>query len=181
MKIFPAAAVFLIVPCLFVSGAALAEKADREKPVQIEAARVSIDERNKTQTFEGNVVLRQGTFELKGDRLVVHQQADGFQMGEASGNPATFRQKRDDSPEYIEGQAKRIQYDARDERARLYGDAKIHSGGDAIQAQYIEYDAMREKYFAANAPEEKSAGAQGRRVQVVLQPREKGKDDGAKK
>ena len=181
MKFSPTAAVFLFLPCLFATGAALAEKADREKPVQIEAARVSIDERNKTQTFEGNVVLRQGTFELKGERLVVHQQADGFQMGEASGNPATFRQKRDDSPEYIEGQAKRIQYDARDERARLYGDAHIHSGGDAIQAQYIEYDAMREKYFAANAPEEKSAGAQGRRVQVVLQPREKGKDDGAKK
>ena len=181
MKISPVAAVFLLVPGLFAAGAAFAEKADREKPVQIEAAQVRIDERNKTQTFEGNVVLRQGTFELKGDRLVVHQQADGFQMGEATGHPATFRQKRDDSPDYIEGQAKRIQYDARDERARLYGDAKIHSGGDAIQAQYIEYDAMREKYFAANAPEEKTGGAPRQRVQVVLQPREKGKDEGAKK
>lgn len=151
-----------------------ADRADRDQPVQIEAAQVHIDERNKTQTFEGNVILRQGTFELKGDRLVVRQEADGFQIGEATGKPATFRQKRDNSPDYIEGQAKRIEYNAREERARLFDQAQVRSGGDAIQAQYIEYDAILEKYFAATPPGKgKASGAQKDRVQVILQPRNK--------
>ena len=51
----------------------------------IEADRVSVDDRNKTHTFEGNVVLSQGTLSIRGDRLVVTQNDDGFQKGVATG------------------------------------------------------------------------------------------------
>ncbi|MFN4063412.1 MAG: LptA/OstA family protein, partial [Parazoarcus communis] len=40
---------------------ALAERADRDKPVDIEANRVTVDDRNKVHIFEGDVVLTQGT------------------------------------------------------------------------------------------------------------------------
>ena len=38
-----------------------AEKADREKPINLEADRISMDDVNKVQVFEGNVILTQGT------------------------------------------------------------------------------------------------------------------------
>ena len=59
--------------------AVLAEKADREKPINIEADRVSMDDINKVQVFEGNVVLIQGTMQLRTSKLVVTQDEDGFQ------------------------------------------------------------------------------------------------------
>ena len=63
----------LTVACLMIALAlpALAEKADREKPINIEADRVSLDDITKVQIFEGNVVLIQGTLQLRTNRLVV--------------------------------------------------------------------------------------------------------------
>ena len=50
---------------------AMAERADRTQPVNIEANKATVDERKKIHIFEGNVVLTQGTLEIRGDRLMV--------------------------------------------------------------------------------------------------------------
>ncbi|MDQ5915749.1 MAG: lipopolysaccharide export system protein LptA, partial [Pseudomonadota bacterium] len=54
----------------------LAEKADREKPITLEANRINVDDVKKVQVYEGNVVLTQGTLSIRTDRLVVTQDAD---------------------------------------------------------------------------------------------------------
>ncbi|MFI4923287.1 MAG: LptA/OstA family protein, partial [Burkholderiales bacterium] len=46
---------------LLVCSPALAERADRGKPVNVEADKVNVDDANKVSVFEGNVVLTQGT------------------------------------------------------------------------------------------------------------------------
>ncbi len=74
---------------------ALAEKADREKPTQVEANRMTSDEARRVSIFEGSVVLTKGTMQLSADRIVVRQDADGFQFATATGNPVKFRQKSD--------------------------------------------------------------------------------------
>ncbi|MBP8276802.1 MAG: lipopolysaccharide transport periplasmic protein LptA, partial [Propionivibrio sp.] len=50
---------------LALSFAAYAEKGDREKPINLEADRVSLDDINKVQIFEGNVVMTQGTMQIR--------------------------------------------------------------------------------------------------------------------
>jgi lipopolysaccharide export system protein LptA len=63
-------------------------------------------------------VLIQGTMELRTSRLVVTQDADGFQTAVATGGAnglARFRQKREGVDEYMEGEAERIEHDARSE------------------------------------------------------------------
>src|SRR5688572_12305450 len=74
---------------------AAAEKADRNKPVNLEADRVTIDDVKQLAVFEGNVVLTQGTLQIRGDRMEVRQDREGFKQGTTWGNPASFRQKRD--------------------------------------------------------------------------------------
>lgn len=154
-----------------VAPISLAAKSDREQPVNIEADRVVVDDRNKTHTFEGQVVLTQGSLEIRGDTMVVTQGADGFQTGIATGNAtrlATFRQRREGSDIFIEGEAERIEYDTRTERARLFNRARVSSGGDLVTGDFIEYDALTERYTASN-----TAGAQGDgRVRAVIQPRQ---------
>src|SRR5258707_15469599 len=86
----------LAICALMALGApALAEKADREKPINLEADRVSIDDAKQTALFEGNVLLTQGTMQIRGDRMEVRQDKEGFKYGTTWGNLAYFRQKRD--------------------------------------------------------------------------------------
>lgn len=157
---------------------AAAERADRNQPVNIEANRVSVDDRNKVHIFEGNVVLTQGTLVIKGEKLVVTQGADGFQSGVATGGArglASFRQKREGRDIYVEGEAERIEYDSRSERARLFNRAHVSSGGDEVRGHYIEYDALSENYLVTNEPGKTTDTASGDgRVRAVIQPKSSG-------
>ena len=165
--------------CALFAGLAppvFAEKADREQPVNIEADNLTVDDRNKVHVFEGNVILTQGSLEIRGDRLVVTQDAAGFQNGVATTSKglATFRQRREGTSDYVEGEAERIEYDSRSEKAKLFNRAKVTSGGDQVTGHYIEYDAITENYLATNAPGSKPGTAPAR-VRAVIQP----KSDGA--
>lgn len=160
------AAALALTPAL-----AQAERADRNQPVHIEADRVSVDDRTRTHVFEGRVVLTQGSLMIRGDRLVVTQGADGFQTGIATGSGnqlASFRQKREGSSDFIEGQAERIEYDTRTERAKLFNRAHVKAGGNEVRGDYIEYDALTEKYLASSQP---SGTAGNGRVRAVIQPK----------
>lgn len=165
---------------LVLSLPARAERADREKPIQLEADRMSIDDIKKVQTLEGNVVLIQGTLEIRTNRLVVTQDADGFQKGTATGGAnglARFRQKREGQNDFIEGEAERIEYDARGEKSEFFNRAWIKSGLDEVRGQYISYDALNEKYLVTTGTgaTKSATGAQQARVRAIIQPR--GKND----
>ncbi len=151
-----------------LASSAQAERADRDQPVNIEADRVVVDDRTRTHTFEGSVVLTQGSLVIKGERLVVVQGADGFHTGVATGAPgglATFRQRREGTDEYVDGEAVRIEYDSRNETAKLVERAWIRAGDDELRGDYIEYDALTENYVARSAP-----SGDGR-VRAVIQPK----------
>ena len=62
-----------------------AERADRDKPIQVEANRITIDDAKKIQILEGNVVLTKGSLIIQSDRIVVTEDQYGFQKGTAFG------------------------------------------------------------------------------------------------
>jgi lipopolysaccharide export system protein LptA len=155
-----------------------AEKADREKPINIEADRFSMDDIKKMQVFEGNVVLNQGTLQIRTSRLVVTQDADGFQKGVATGGAnglARFRQKREGQDEYIEGEGERIEHDAREEKTEFFVRGWVRSGLDEVKGHYISYDALTEKYLVTNGGGQTKAatGAAQARVRAIIQPKGK--------
>ncbi len=133
-----------------------AEKADRDKPVNLEADRVKVDDINKVHVFDGNVTLSQGTLVIRSDRLVVKQDAEGFKNGTATanaGNLAHFRVKRDGKDEFIDGEAERIEYDARTEITRFFNRAYVKSGLDEVRGQYIVFDGQNEQYSVTSGPD----------------------------
>ncbi|MBI4741682.1 MAG: lipopolysaccharide transport periplasmic protein LptA [Betaproteobacteria bacterium] len=159
---------------------ARAERADREKPIHLEADRITVDDIKKVQVLEGNVILTQGTLQIRTSRLVVTQDADGFQKGVATGGTnglARFRQKREGKNDFIEGEGERLEYDARNEKTEFFTRAWVKSGQDEIKGHYISYDALTEKYLVTAAGgDTKSAGASGAppgRVRAVIQPKGK--------
>ena len=149
---------------------AAAEKADRDKPLQIEANRMSADDIRKLATFEGEVVLTKGTIRMTAERIVVTEGEKGFHQATATGNPVRFRQRLDskDGKEavWIDGEALRAEYDERTERVELYEKARVTRDRDEVRGDYILYD-QRTEFFSVRAGTDTSSG----RVRAIIQPK----------
>lgn len=156
---------------------ARAERLDRDKPVNIEADRMLADDGKQTVVFEGRVVLTQGTFVLRADKLTVRQDKEGFQSGVATGSPATFRQKRDGADQWIDGEALRIEYDGKGERVELFDKARVTREKDEVRGNYISYDTRSEIYRVQGSKELPASPGRDGRVRAVIQPKKK--DDAA--
>ena len=61
--------ILLALLLAFLFDAALAEKADKDKPTQIEANRMQSDETRRMNIFEGNVVVTKGTLTVRGNAI----------------------------------------------------------------------------------------------------------------
>lgn len=148
------------------------ERADREKPINVEADRMTADDLKKIAIFEGRVVLTQGTTVLRADRVIVRQDKDGLQSATATGKPATFRTKRDGVDEWIDGESERIEYDQRQERVELFDRAKLVRDKDEVRGDYISYETKTE--FFQVQPTKSASVASGRgRVSATFQPKPK--------
>lgn len=167
---------FCLAVLLCAAEPALAEKADRQKPINLEADRVTVDDAKQVSTFEGRVELTQGTLIIRGDRMEVRQDSQGFKYGTTWGNLAYFRQKRDGYDEFIEGWAERIEYDGRADKVQMFNRASMKKAGDEVRGNYISYDANTE-FFQVIGGGAKAASAENPdgRVRVVLQPKSKDK------
>ena len=75
----------LVLTLAFLALPAFAERANRDKPMQLEANRISIDDAKKIQILEGDVVVIKGTMVLKADKVVITEDKYGFQLGVATG------------------------------------------------------------------------------------------------
>ena len=151
-----------------------AEKADRDRPVNIEADRMKYDDLRQINVFEGNVTLTQGTLIIRADRLTVRQDPEGFQRGSAEKGPggmAYFKQKREGFDEYVEGWGERIEYDARLEKAELTTRARILRGTDEVRGNVITYDGRTESYNVTGGRESGSVNNPDGRVRAVISPR----------
>lgn len=149
---------------------AKAEKADREKPTQVEANRMTSDEARRISIFEGNVVLTKGTMQLQAERIVVREDADGFQHATATGSPVRFRQKSDPrggaEGVWIEGQAGRVEIDEKSERVELHEGARVTRDQDEVRGSTILYD-QRSEFFSVSSAKD----APDSRVRAVIQPK----------
>ena len=165
----------VVLSGMFFSGSVFAEKADRDKPVHLEADRATVQDANKLATFTGNVVLTQGTLIIRSDKMTVKEDANGFQHAVAYGNLATFRQKRDGRDEYVEGWSERMEYDGKADKVQLFKKARLRRGQDEVYGDYISYDAVSE-FFQVQGAHGNEAVPQARpegRVRAVIQPKKK--------
>jgi lipopolysaccharide export system protein LptA len=153
---------------------AFAEKSDKDKPTSIEADRMSSDDARRMSIFEGNVVLTNGTMAVRAERIVVRQDADGFQFATAYGKPVQFRQKGDAKGGregiWTEGEALRIEVDSRNERVELFERARVTRGEDVVNGEYIFVD-QRTEFFSVSAAKGAAAASPGGRVKAVIQPK----------
>jgi lipopolysaccharide export system protein LptA len=167
----------VLAAALLAAGGAAAEKADRDKPTEIEANKMSSDDVRRMNIFEGNVVLTKGTITVRADRIVVRQDAEGFQLSVATGKPVRFRQRQDPQGgkegQWVDGEALRVEIDDRNQKVELFEKARVTREGDEVTGDYIFVD-QRSDFFSVSA----QPGMTGGRVKAIIQP--KTTDEGAK-
>ena len=178
MKLWLATAAFALtaVP-------ALAEKADRTKPLNYEADTGECDDLKQVCVLVGNVVLNKGTMRAVGERVQVRKDPEGYQYGvivAAPGKLASFRQRRDSSKpgleEFVEGYAERIEYDETEDTVKLTTRARVRLlenevQRDELRGDAITYDQRNAKYFVTGGKPSADPNNPDGRVRGTIAPR----------
>ena len=162
----------------FITANVLAEKADRNKPIHLEADRATVEDVNRKEstrisTFIGNVILTQGTLRIKADKLVMKEDINGFRHATATGNLVTFRQKRDGLNEYVEGWSERAEYDSKADKIELFRRARLKRGEDEVNGDYISYEMSNEFFKVVGNDNRNIESAPNKRVTNTSQPKNK--------
>jgi lipopolysaccharide export system protein LptA len=155
----------------------LAERADRDKPLNIEADKMQMDDLKQVSVFTGRVVLTKGTIIVRAERLVIKQDPEGYQYGTAfgsAGKTASFRQKREGADQFVEGYGEEIEYDGKAEIVRLKKNALLkrlekEKSVDEVCGNLIVYESLTELFSADSGPA--GACSPNGRVRLVIQPR----------
>jgi lipopolysaccharide export system protein LptA len=159
--------------------AALAEKADKNKPLNAEADALRYDDLKQVSVFTGNVVITKGTLVIRGEKVEVRQDPEGYQFGMATAAPsklAFFRQKREGVDEWIEGEAESIEYDGKADTVKFVKRAVMrrYKGtvvNDETTGNQIHYDNTTDVFTVDGGPAA-AAGAPAGRVRVMLTPKD---------
>lgn len=173
--------------CVLMLAAALvvfpvaAEKADRDKPMNAEADALRYDDLKQTSVFTGNVVITKGTIIIRGARVDVMQDAEGYQSAIVIAAPdklAFYRKKRDLVDEYIEGEGERIEYDSRADTVKFIRQAVLRryvgaALADETTGNLIVYDNATDVFTVDSSGQNRTASNPSGRIRALLAPRNK--------
>ncbi|UUM21236.1 lipopolysaccharide transport periplasmic protein LptA [Mycoavidus sp. SF9855] len=181
---FMAEAIFAL--CLVLSSVlfgqfAYAVRPDSEQPVYVQADRWTYDDLKQVNVLTGRVIITKGKLTIKGDRVIVKQDAEGYQSmtsyAEGRENLAYFRQELNGAQGYIEGYGKQIDYNSQSEvttltrramvRRRLLPSERVL---DEVSGSVISYDGQKERYWASAGHSAAEPGQAAPRVRAMLSP-----------
>ena len=132
-----------------------AEKADRDKPVILEAEKVSVNDVKQIYDLNGQVLLIKGSILVTGEDGHITVDPEGYEFIDVKGTPdavASFRQRREGpADEYMQGKGSKVTYDAKTEILTLIGDASLKRSLnmqmlDQLHGWKIEYDDVKQYY-----------------------------------
>ena len=159
------------------SGDLRAERADNAKPMHITADAMRYDDVKQTSVWTGNVIATKGTIVIRGDKVEVREDAEGYQHGTVTGSVqkrAFFRQKRDSVEEFMEGEGETIVYDGKKDVIQFVKNAEVRryrgtTLADDIKGALIVYENLNDR-FSADGSSPATGGATGR-VSATISPK----------
>lgn len=174
----PLSLLCLIAALVLPGSLVWAEKADRNKPMNVESDALRYDDLKQTSVFTGRVVLTKGTILIRGARIDVRQDADGYQFGLVTAEPgklAFFRQKREGLDEFIEGEGDTIEYDGRADTVKFIKTAQLRryrgaTLNDEMTGAVILYNNTTDVFTIDGGVAKGGLGAPTGRVRAMLTP-----------
>lgn len=170
----------VLVALMAASGWAWADKADRNKPMNIEADSLRYDDVRQISIATGRVVITKGSIVMRGAKIEVRQDPEGYQYGVVTSGAdarAFFRQKRDTVDEFIEGEGDTIEYDGKADTVRFVQKAQLRrlrgsALADEITGAVIVYENLTDRFTVDGNAGKTATGAPAGRVRAVLTPKQ---------
>ena len=138
-----------------IANFAYAEKADQDKPLILEAEKVSVNDVKQIYDLNGQVLLIKGSIIVTGQDGHLQVDSEGYEFVDVKGEPdktASFRQRREGrAEEFMQGNGSQVIYDAKTELLTLTGDASLKrlldmQMLDKLNGWKIEYDDVKQYY-----------------------------------
>ena len=163
-----------------LAGTARAEKADQDKPVILEAKKVSVNDVRQVYDLSGQVLLIKGSIVVTGEDGHIEVDPEGYEYVDVKGSPdttASFRQRREGpADEFMQGRGAQVNYNAKTEVLTITGDASLKrllnmQMLDQLRGWKIEYDDVKQYYRVIPPEDAKSEDLPLARA--ILSPRRK--------
>lgn len=158
-----ASALTLALACLVVPWQVMAKSSDREQPMEIEAGGqdCNVADANSKCVFTGNVVIRQGTLDVRAARAEVVRRNGEVEQVILTGKQATMKQQMDDGS-MMNARADRIVFEPAKDLLTLTGNFNVESPRGSNSGQKMVYNM---------GTGQMQSGGDGTRVRTVIQPR----------
>ena len=165
---------------IVLNGTARAEKADQDKPVILEAKKVSVNDVRQIYDLSGQVLLIKGSIVVTGEDGHIEVDPEGYEYVDVKGSPdatASFRQRREGpADEFMQGRGAQVNYNAKTEVLTITGDASLKrllnmQTLDQLRGWKIEYDDVKQHYRVM--PPEDAKPEDLPLARAILSPRRK--------
>jgi|TARA_B100001059_G_C17617478_1_gene467755 lipopolysaccharide export system protein LptA len=137
---------------------------DRKAPIKVVSDRAEQNEKKGTATYEGSVVVRQGSIVINADRVIIVTDTEDGDRIVCTGNPAHYQQVINTEDGLVIASANTIQYFLKNERIGLIQDASLEQNGTTITGDKIDYDLKAEIVKASSQSDTKQ------RIEMVIPP-----------
>lgn len=139
---------FLLITVMFISTLSYGLSEDAEKPIEIEADSVMVDESSGFNEFKGDAEVTQGSLKMTAELIQVQTNSEGVETMIAKGTinkPAKYIQSQKNQPRFIEATATLITYDVDMGMIFLSGNAHLIQGFDSFSGDKLNYDIKNDK------------------------------------
>lgn len=152
--------------CLCLAHNAIALESDYKQPINISSQEQIADLNSNLAKFIGNVIITQGSIEIKADNVTIKRNNKGkLDSVIANGNPVSFKQTLDDGKK-ISSRSSKLEYITAKNVIVISGKALIQQGESKLSGDRIEYN-LNTRTMKAN-----TSAVQGGRVSSTFIPSE---------
>lgn len=154
----------LLAASLSLSPIARGKSSDRNQPMDVQADSTNaLMEDNSDSTLNGNVVITQGTLEIKSDRAIIHRRKGDIDKVTLTGSPVVMKQVNDNG-EPMNAQASTIVYTLSSDLILLSGSVIINQPRGSMRGENVKYDLKTGRL---------DGGGDGNRVSMRIMPKNK--------
>ena len=158
----------LLAASLSFSPIALGKSSDRNQPMDVQADSTNaLMEDNSDSTLNGNVVITQGTLEIKSDRAIIHRSKGDIDKVTLTGGPVLMKQIND-TGEPMNAQASTIIYTLSSDLILLSGNVVINQPRGSMRGENVKYDLKTGRL---------DGGGDGNRVSMRILPKNKAPEE----
>jgi len=149
---------------LLFSAYSHAGKDDFTKKIELASLYQNADGIAKRATYQGNVVIQQGTLKVSADELEIDaSKGEGNEIFIATGKPARYSQQQEDGST-VTAHADKIEYHRQTRSLSLEGNAEIKQNSSSVQGKSITFNMELEQIIAQGSDQESG------RVITTFQP-----------